>query len=215
MRQFVIGLTALVLALSGAPAGAQQARPVSIVALGDSLTAGYGLGPAEAFPVRLQAALRARGHAVTVENAGVSGDTSSGGLERLDWAVGDGVDAVIVELGANDALRGIDPAVTRRNIDAIVTRLKARGITVLLSGMVAPPNMGSTFGAAFNPIFPDLAAKHGVLFDPFFLDGVAGEAGLNLADGMHPNAKGVDVIVRRILPKVEDLIAQVRSRRGG
>lgn len=215
MRQFVIGLTALVLALSGAPASAQQARPVSIVALGDSLTAGYGLGPAEAFPVRLQAALRARGHAVTVENAGVSGDTSSGGLERLDWAVGDGVDAVIVELGANDALRGIDPAVTRRNIDAIVTRLKARGITVLLSGMVAPPNMGSTFGAAFNPIFPDLAAKHGVLFDPFFLDGVAGEAGLNLADGMHPNARGVDVIVRRILPKVEDLIAQVRSRRGG
>lgn len=214
VRQFVIGLTALVLALSGAPAGAQQARPVSIVALGDSLTAGYGLGPAEAFPVRLQAALRARGHAVTVENAGVSGDTSSGGLERLDWAVGDGVDAVIVELGANDALRGIDPAVTRRNIDAIVTRLKARGITVLLSGMVAPPNMGSTFGAAFNPIFPDLAARHGVLFDPFFLDGVAGEAGLNLADGMHPNARGVDVIVRRILPKVEDLIAQVRSRRG-
>lgn len=215
VRQFVIGLTALVLALSGAPAGAQQARPVSIVALGDSLTAGYGLGPAEAFPVRLQAALRAKGHAVTVENAGVSGDTSSGGLERLDWAVGDGVDAVIVELGANDALRGIDPAVTRRNIDAIVTRLKARGITVLLSGMVAPPNMGSTFGAAFNPIFPDLAAKHGVLFDPFFLDGVAGEASLNLADGMHPNARGVDVIVRRILPKVEDLIAQVRSRRGG
>lgn len=215
VRQFVIGLTALVLALSGVPAGAQQARPVSIVALGDSLTAGYGLGPAEAFPVRLQAALRAKGHAVTVENAGVSGDTSSGGLERLDWAVGDGVDAVIVELGANDALRGIDPAVTRRNIDAIVTRLKARGITVLLSGMVAPPNMGSTFGAAFNPIFPDLAAKHGVLFDPFFLDGVAGEASLNLADGMHPNARGVDIIVRRILPKVEDLIAQVRSRRGG
>ncbi|MBY0363065.1 MAG: arylesterase [Phreatobacter sp.] len=215
VRQFVIGLTALVLALSSAPAGAQQARPVSVVALGDSLTAGYGLGPAEAFPVRLQAALRARGHAVTVENAGVSGDTSSGGLERLDWAVGEGVDAVIVELGANDALRGIDPAVTRRNIDAIVTRLKARGITVLLSGMVAPPNMGSTFGAAFNPIFPDLAAKHGVLFDPFFLDGVAGDAGLNLADGMHPNARGVDIIVGRILPKVEELIAQVRSRRGG
>lgn len=215
VRQFVIGLTALVLVLFGAPAGAQQARPVSVVALGDSLTAGYGLGPAEAFPVRLQAALRARGHAVTVENAGVSGDTSSGGLERLDWAVGEGVDAVIVELGANDALRGIDPAVTRRNIDAIVTRLKARGITVLLSGMVAPPNMGSTFGAAFNPIFPDLAAKHGVLFDPFFLDGVAGDAGLNLADGMHPNARGVDIIVGRILPKVEELIAQVRSRRGG
>lgn len=215
VRQFVSGLTALFLGLSTLPSAAQQARPVSIVALGDSLTAGYGLGPAEAFPVRLQAALRAKGHAVTVENAGVSGDTSSGGLDRLDWAVGEGVDAVIVELGANDALRGIDPSVTRRNVDQIVTRLKARGITVLLSGMVAPPNMGSTFGAAFNPIFPDLAARHGVLFDPFFLDGVAGDACLNLGDGMHPNARGVDVIVRRILPKVEELIAQVRSRRGG
>lgn len=215
VRQFVIGLTALFLGLATLPSAAQQARPVSIVALGDSLTAGYGLGSAEAFPVRLQAALRAKGHAVTVENAGVSGDTSSGGLDRLDWAVGEGVDAVIVELGANDALRGIDPSVTRRNVDQIVTRLKARGIAVLLSGMVAPPNMGSTFGAAFNPIFPDLAARHGVLFDPFFLDGVAGDAGLNLGDGMHPNARGVDVIVRRILPKVEELIAQVRSRRGG
>lgn len=215
MRQFVIGLTALVLALAPLPAGAQQAKPVSIVALGDSLTAGYGLGPGDAFPVRLQAALKAKGLDVTVENAGVSGDTSSGGLERLDWAVGDGVDAVILELGANDALRGIDPAVTRRNLDAIITRLKERGIAVLLTGMLAPPNMGSAFAAAFNPIFPDLAAKHGVLFDPFFLDGVAADSALNLSDGMHPNAKGVDAIVRRILPKVEDLIAQVRSRRGG
>ncbi len=215
MRQFVIGLTALLLGLATLPAGAQQARPVSIVALGDSLTAGYGLGPADAFPVRLQAALKAKGLDVTVQNAGVSGDTSSGGLERLDWAVGEGVDAVILELGANDALRGIDPAVTRRNLDTIITRLKEKRIAVLLTGMLAPPNMGGPFAAAFNPIFPELAAKHGVLFDPFFLDGVAADASLNLSDGMHPNAKGVDVIVRRILPKVEELIAEVRSRRGG
>jgi len=215
VRQFVIGLTALVLGLSALPAGAQQARPVSIVALGDSLTAGYGLGPGDAFPVRLQAALKAKGVDVTIQNAGVSGDTSSGGLERLDWAVGEGVDAVILELGANDALRGIDPAVTRRNLDAIITKLKEKRIAVLLTGMLAPPNMGGTFAAAFNPIFPELAAKHGVLFDPFFLDGVAADASLNLSDGMHPNAKGVDVIVRRILPKVEELIAEVRSRRGG
>jgi acyl-CoA thioesterase-1 len=215
VRQFVIGLTALVLGLASLPAGAQQARPVSIVALGDSLTAGYGLGPGDAFPVRLQAALKAKGLDVTVQNAGVSGDTSSGGLERLDWAVGEGVDAVILELGANDALRGIDPTVTRRNLDAIITRLKEKRIAVLLTGMLAPPNMGSTFAAAFNPIFPELAAKHGVLFDPFFLDGVAADAALNLSDGMHPNARGVEAIVRRILPKVEELIAEVRSRRGG
>lgn len=220
MRQFVIGFAAAFAAFSAAlaaavPASAQAQRPVTIVALGDSLTAGYQLPPADAFPVKLQAALRAKGVAVTVENAGVSGDTSSGGLERLDWAVGDGVDAVILELGANDALRGIDPAITRRNIEAIIVKLKERNIPILLSGMIAPPNMGSGYGTAFNPIFPELAAKHGLLFDPFFLEGVAAERDLNLADGMHPNGRGVDVIVRRILPKVEELIAQVRSRRGG
>ncbi len=215
MRHFVIGLLASFLAVGVSGANAQQARPVAIVALGDSLTAGYQLPPGDAFPVKLQAALKAKGLNVTVENAGVSGDTSTGGLERLDWAVGDGVDAVILELGANDALRGIDPAVTRRNIDEIVTRLKARGVAVLLTGMLAPPNMGPQFAAAFNPIFPDLAAKHGVLFDPFFLEGVAAEPSLNIADGMHPNARGVEAIVARILPKVEELVAQVRSRRGG
>jgi acyl-CoA thioesterase-1 len=220
VRQFVIGLAAacaaqLAALVAALPAAAQTARPVTIVALGDSLTAGYQLPPADAFPVKLQAALRAKGIAVTVENAGVSGDTSSGGLERLDWAVGDGVDAVILELGANDALRGIDPTITRRNLEAIIAKLKERNIPILLTGMIAPPNMGSTYGAAFNPIFPELAAKHGLLFDPFFLEGVAAERDLNLADGMHPNGRGVDVIVRRILPKVEELIAQVRSRRGG
>lgn len=215
VRHFVIGLLACLLVAGTGAARAQQARPVAIVALGDSLTAGYQLPPGDAFPVKLQAALKARGLDVTVENAGVSGDTSTGGLERLDWAVGDGVDAVILELGANDALRGIDPAVTRRNIDEILARLKARGIAVLLTGMLAPPNMGPQFAAAFNPIFTELAAKHGVLFDPFFLEGVAAVRDLNLADGMHPNARGVDAIVARILPKVEELVAEVRSRRGG
>lgn len=215
VRHFVIGLLACLLVAGSGAAHAQQAPPVAIVALGDSLTAGYQLPPGDAFPVKLQAALKAKGLDVRVENAGVSGDTSTGGLERLDWAVGDGVDAVILELGANDALRGIDPAVTRRNIDEILTRLKARGIAVLLTGMLAPPNMGPQFAAAFNPIFPELATKHGVLFDPFFLEGVAADRDLNLADGMHPNARGVDAIVARILPKVEELVAQVRSRRGG
>ena len=215
VRHFVIGLLACLLVAGTGAARAQQARPVAIVALGDSLTAGYQLPPGDAFPVKLQAALKAKGLDVTVENAGVSGDTSTGGLERLDWAVGDGVDAVILELGANDALRGIDPAVTRRNLDEILARLKARGIAVLLTGMLAPPNMGPQFAAAFNPIFPELAAKHGVLFDPFFLEGVAAVRDLNLADGMHPNARGVDAIVARILPKVEELVAEVRSRRGG
>ncbi|MGU9979406.1 arylesterase [Phreatobacter sp. HK31-P] len=215
VRHFVIGLLACLLLAAPGPASAQQDRPIAIVALGDSLTAGYQLPPGDAFPVKLQAALKAKGLNVTVENAGVSGDTSTGGLERLDWAVGDGVDAVILELGANDALRGIDPAVTRRNIDEIITRLKARGVAVLLSGMLAPPNMGPQFAAAFNPIFPELAASHGVLFDPFFLEGVAAERDLNLSDGMHPNARGVDAIVARILPRVEELIAQVRSRHGG
>lgn len=214
VRNHVIGLMAAALAaaiLAGiAPARAE--RPVRIVALGDSLTAGYQLAAQDAFPSRLQAALRARGHRVEVENAGVSGDTSTGGLERLDWAVGDGVDAVILELGANDALRGIDPAITRRNLETIVTRLKERGIAVLLTGMLAPPNMGPDYAAAFNPIFPDLASRHGLIFDPFFLDGVAAVPALNLGDGMHPNPRGVHVIVERILPRVEELIAAVRRR---
>ncbi len=215
MRHFVMAALAVLALGAAAPAHAQALREIRIVALGDSLTAGYQLPPGDAFPVKLQAALRARGHQVSVENAGVSGDTSTGGLERLDWAVGDGVDAVILELGANDALRGIDPAVTRRSIDEILARLKARGIPVLVAGMLAPPNLGHAYGEAFGTIFPQLAEKHGALLYPFFLDGVAATAGLNLADGMHPNAKGVDVIVERILPKVEELIAVARARPRG
>lgn len=212
-RRRAIGLLAAALAgLASTRAGAEPGRTIRIVALGDSLTAGYQLAAQDAFPSRLQAALRARGHAVEVQNAGVSGDTSTGGLERLEWAVGDDADAVILELGANDALRGIDPAITRRNLETIITRLKERGIVVLLTGMLAPPNMGPDYAAAFNPIFPELASKHGLIFDAFFLDGVAAVPALNLGDGMHPNPRGVGVIVERILPKVEELIAAARRR---
>ena len=198
-------------ALSLVPAGASE-RPLTIVALGDSLTAGYMLGPDEDFATQLERALRAAGHEnVKIANAGVSGDTTSGGLARLDWAVGPEADAVIVELGANDALRAIDPGVTRENLDAIVTRLKARGLPVLLAGMLAPPNLGAEYGEAFNTIYADLAETHGLILYPFFLDGVAAERHLNLGDGIHPTAEGVAVIVERILPEVETLIAQARN----
>ncbi|MGL4289833.1 MAG: arylesterase [Phreatobacter sp.] len=216
MRTLFTSLLIVCGLLSGpSQAGAQTPREVKLVVLGDSLSAGYQLSAADAFPAKLQAALRARGQAVSVENAGVSGDTSTGGLERVDWSVADGTDAVILELGANDALRGLDPAITRRNLDSIIARLKERRIEVLMAGMLAPPNMGAAYAGAFNPIFPELASKHGLLLDPFFLDGVATVAGLSLADGMHPNARGVDVMVQRILPKVEELIGAIRARRDG
>jgi acyl-CoA thioesterase I len=190
---------------------AEAAQPLKVVAFGDSLTAGYLLPSGAAFPDQLQKALRARGLAVDVANAGVSGDTASQGLERLDWSVPDGTQAVIVELGANDALRGIDPAVTRRALDAIVTRLKARGIAVMLAGMLAPRNMGAEYAKAFDAIFPELAARHGVPLYPFFLDGVAGTPRLNLKDGIHPTGEGVGVIVERILPAVEAFLAPLRT----
>ena len=183
-----------------------QAKTFRIVALGDSLSAGYLLGAGDAFPAVLEAALKAKGHDVAIENAGVSGDTATGGLERLDWSVPDGTDAVLVELGANDALRGIDPKITEAALDSILARLKARNIRVLLAGMYAPRNNGEAYTKAFDAIYPRLAAKHGVPLYPFFLDGVQGDAALNLSDGMHPNPKGVRVIVERILPKVEALI---------
>jgi len=186
-----------------------SAETISIVALGDSLTAGYGLPAGASFPERLEAALKARGHDVAIVNAGVSGDTASGGLSRLDWAVDPAADAVIVELGANDALRGVDPAVTRAALDEILTRLNARELPVLFAGMRAPPNMGGEYETAFNAIYGDLADAHNVLFYPFFLDGVAAEADLNLADGMHPNEAGIAVIFERIAPMVEELIARV------
>lgn len=197
----------------GNPAQAEQ-QPVRIVALGDSLSAGFGLPANDAFPVKLEKALKAKGIAATVANAGVSGDTSSGGLARIDWSVPDGTQAVILELGANDALRGIDPEVTRKSLDAILTRLAARKIAVLLCGMRAPPNMGPDYARAFDAIFPALAQKHGALLYPFFLDGVAAEAKLNQPDGMHPTAQGVDVIVMRIMPQIEKLIARAQASRG-
>ena len=181
--------------------------------LGDSLSAGYGLPANAAFPARLDAALKAKGVAVEIVNAGVSGDTASGGLGRVDWSVPDGTDAVIVELGANDALRGIDPKVTRGALDSILKKLTDRRMAVLLAGMQSPPNMGADYAREFAGLFEQLAAKYPVVFYPFFLDGVAADAKLNLADGIHPNADGIDVIVKRIMPKVEELIARVHAAR--
>jgi acyl-CoA thioesterase-1 len=180
---------------------------VRIVALGDSLSAGYELPPEEAFPAQLERALKAKGLDVVVENAGVSGDTSTGGLERLDWSVADGTALVVVELGANDALRGIDPALTRANLDAMLTRLKERGIAVVLAGMLSPPNMGEAYSAAFNGIFPDMAAKHGVPLYPFFMEGVITVPDLLLSDGIHPNGEGVARIVEGIAPVVAAALA--------
>lgn len=184
-----------------------RAETLRLVALGDSLTAGYGLPADKSFPVRLQAALKAKGHDVVIANAGVSGDTTSGGLARLDWSVPDGTDGVILELGANDALRGLDPAIPEKALGAIVARLKERGIPVLLAGMRAPPNLGADYAARFDPIYPRLAASYGVPLYPFYLDGVAGNPKLNLPDGIHPTPEGIDVIVARILPTVESFLA--------
>jgi acyl-CoA thioesterase-1 len=204
---------AVLFALPAVPPAA-AAAPVHIVALGDSLTAGFGLPVEQSFPAKLNAALAKKGVDATVANAGASGDTASGGLARLAWSVPDGTDAVILELGANDALRGIDPKITRKALDDILTKLAARQIPVLLCGMQAPPNMGEDYGRVFDAIFPALASTHRVVFYSFFLDGVAADSKLNQADGMHPNAAGVDVIVSRILPKVEELVARVRASRG-
>lgn len=189
-------------------ASAATARTVRVVAFGDSLTAGYGIPRAAAFPAQLEVALRAKGLDVAVANAGVFGETATQGLARLDWSVPEGTDAVIVELGANDMLRGLDPAATRRALAEIVQRLKARGIAVLLAGMRAAPNLGRPYQETFDRIFPDLATTEGVLLYPFFLDGIAGDRTLNLPDGLHPNPDGVKRIVAGILPKAEELVAQ-------
>jgi acyl-CoA thioesterase I len=193
---------------------AQAGRPLTIVVLGDSLSAGYGLPRAAAFPEALERALKARGHNVRMVNAGVSGDTSSGGLARLDWSVPEGTDGVIVELGANDMLRGVDPAVTRQALEAIVTRLKARGIPVLLAGMRASRNLGPAYTERFDAIYRDLAGKHGLVLYPFFLEGVAGDRALNLPDGLHPTANGIERIVERILPTVEAFVRELEARAG-
>jgi len=191
---------------------ARAETPVRLVALGDSLTAGYGLPDKDGFVPRLQAALAAKGIAAEIANAGVTADTASDGLARLDWSVPQGTDAVIVELGANDMLRAIKPEVTRNALDAILHRLTDRHIAVMLCGMRAAPNLGTDYGQAFERIYPELAAKYGVAFYPFFLDGVAADLSHTQHDGMHPNAAGVGVIVQRILPKVEELIARIRTQ---
>ena len=197
-----------------APNGGQAADgPVKIVVLGDSLSAGFGLPVETAFTAKLAAALKAKGVDVSIVNAGVSGDTASGGLGRLDWSVPEGTEAVILELGANDALRGVDPDVTRTALETALNKFKDRHIAVLLAGMRAPRNMGPDFVRSFDAIYPALASTHGVVFYPFFLEGVAADPKLNQGDGLHPNAAGVDVIVARILPKVEELIAKARAAR--
>lgn len=193
-------------------ARADAVKPVKLVVLGDSLSAGLGLPANEAFPAKLQRALKDKGLDVDITNAGVSGDTASGGRDRLDWSVAQGTEAVIVELGANDALRGIDPAVTRGALTEIVTRLKARGIAVMLCGMLAPPNYGSDYAAKFNAIYPDLAKQFGVTLYPFYLDGVAADPKLNQADGIHPTAAGVDIIVAKMLPTVEAFLQPFRGQ---
>jgi len=199
MRPLLAAL-ALVLAL-----GAARAEPVTIVALGDSLTAGFGLPTGAGFPAQLEAALRAEGTDATVIDAGVSGDTTSGGLARLDWSVGPDADAVIVELGGNDALRGLDPATTRANLTAILDRLEERDLPVLLAGMRAPPNLGPDYGTRFAAVFSDLATRD-VIFYPFFLEGVAADPSLNQPDGIHPTEAGIAIIVENILPRVRELI---------
>ncbi|MBR2535092.1 MAG: arylesterase [Hyphomicrobium sp.] len=198
--------------MQNAPLSADPSpQPLTIVAFGDSLTAGYMLQPNQSFPAQLQMALEAKGHKVSIVNAGVSGDTTAGGLDRLAWTLQPVPDAVILELGANDALRGSDPAKARANIDSMLTTLKQSNIPVLLAGMKAPSNWGAEYVAAFDAIYPDLAAKHGVALYPFFMDGVALNAKLTQPDGLHPTAEGIAEIVKRILPDVEALVQKAQS----
>lgn len=190
----------------GGTASVAKAGTLEIVGLGDSLMAGYELPEGDGFPAVLEAALKAKGFDVGVANAGVSGDTTSGGLERLDWSAPDGTELVILELGGNDALRGISPAISRDNLDKMLTRLKERNIRVVLAGMLAPPSMGKDYEAAFNPLFTELATKHAVPLIPFFLEGVAGQAALQLSDRIHPNRAGVDKMVENALPIILPMV---------
>ena len=192
-------------------AATANARPVRILVLGDSLTAGFGLPQSDGFQAQMQAALRAKGLDVSMVDAAVSGDTSAGGRARLDWALGDGADAAFVELGANDGLRGLPPADMQANLSAILDTLAAKHIPVLLSGMLAPPNLGQEYADAFKAVFTRLGQRPGIIFDPFFLEGIAADPALNQADGIHPNAEGVRRNVARLLPDFEKLVAEVKS----
>ena len=210
-----LGLTlwsiTVAMALIAAPLHATKADTIRLLAFGDSLSAGYGLATGEGFTDQLGTALREEGMDVKVLNGGVSGDTTAGGLARLDWMLSDEPDAVIVELGANDGLRGLDPNATQANLDAILSKLKQHDIPALLTGMLAPPNMGGEYGEDFNGLYPMLANRHDVVFYPFFLEGVAGNLELNQGDAVHPNAEGVAEIIRRILPSVKELLARLDS----
>ncbi|MCJ9703104.1 MULTISPECIES: arylesterase [unclassified Bradyrhizobium] len=213
MHIAVLMLALMTIATNASAQAQPAAKPIKLVVLGDSLSAGLGLPAQEAFPQKLQKALQAKGIAVDMTNAGVSGDTASGGRDRLDWSVPEGTEGVIVELGANDALRGIDPDLTRAALTDIIQRLKARKIPVMLCGMLAPPNYGADYAARFNSIYPDLAKKFDVPLYPFFLDAVAADAKLNQADGIHPTAAGVDIIVGNIMPTVEAFIGTIAGQR--
>ncbi len=209
-KRFVLSAATLLVAaiLAGTPAAAE---PRKIVGFGDSLMAGYGLDAGQGFPERLQAALKVKGHDVVIANAGVSGDTTSGGLARLDWSVPDGTEIVILELGANDMLRGVTPDVTRQNLGEMIKRLQARDIKVLLAGMRAAPNLGPDYQAAFDSIYPELSKEYGVPLYPFFLDGVAADRQFLQADGMHPTAVGIDRMVERFAPAVEKILTEKGS----
>ncbi len=203
---FLLAITVIVIAPT-----LSRAEPLSLVGFGDSLMAGYQLPAEDAFPARLEKALREKGHDVTISNAGVSGDTTSGGLARIDWSVPDGTKGVILELGANDALRGIAPEESRKNLAATIEKLKSRGIAVFLVGMMAPPNMGADYAAQFNPIYPELAKTYGLELYPFFLDGVVEDAKLKIEDGMHPNGDGIGIMVERMLPSAERFLQSLST----
>ncbi|PWV98281.1 (3S)-malyl-CoA thioesterase [Hoeflea marina] len=190
---------------------AARAETLSIVGFGDSLMAGYQLPSSAGFPAQLTQALQARGHDVVITDSGVSGDTTADGLARVDWSIPDGTDGVILELGANDVLRGLPVSETRSNLEAIIARLQDRGIPVLLAGMLAPPNMGGDYAATFNAIYPDLAKRHDLMLYPFFLDGVTGNPGLELSDGMHPNSDGIKVMVENFLPVAEQFVGSLQA----
>jgi acyl-CoA thioesterase I len=187
-----------------------QARTLNLVGFGDSLMAGYQLPPEQAFPARLEAMLKAKGHDVTIANAGVSGDTSADGLARIDWSVPDGTDGVILEMGANDALRGLSPEDSRSNIEAMIAKLSARKIPILLVGILAPPNMGADYESRFNRIYPELAEAHGLALYPFFLDGVATKSEFQLADRMHPNGEGTKLMAAKFLPAAEAFLQKIK-----
>jgi acyl-CoA thioesterase I len=211
-RVFTTITACLVLAATSFPALSAEPSPLTIVVLGDSLTAGLGLPQEASFPAQLESALEARGKEVTVINAGVSGDTATAALKRLDWALPENAGAVIVELGGNDALQGLPPAEIKAVLAKIIEKLQSKGLPVLLAGMEAPRNMGKEYVDEFAAIFPELATRYDILLYPFFLDGVALDDGLMQADGIHPNGKGVARIVEGILPKVEALISEVEAK---